>query len=66
MNVIIIPLIDHKKYTVNGHTVYKNEFENWTCSIDLSNTEIQAFLIYEKLIISNSNVRKHTKATYCG
>ncbi|MCC9019559.1 hypothetical protein [Flavobacterium lipolyticum] len=64
MIVHIRPVKDHTKYTVNGHMVYKNEFKNWSCSIDLSATEINAFLLYEKIIINNSRIRKHINATY--
>lgn len=64
MIVHIIPIKDHEKYAVNGYIVYKNEFKNWTCNIDLSIAEIQAFLTYEKVIINNRKIKKHIKATY--
>lgn len=64
MIVYIIPVMDHKKYTVNGHIVYKNRLKNWTCNIDLSAQELKAFLLYEKVIINNSKIKKHLKATY--
>jgi hypothetical protein len=64
MIIQIEPLSDHKKYNVNGHIVYKNEFKIWSCYTDLSDIEIQAFLTYEKIVINNSKIKKHIKATY--
>jgi len=64
MIILIKPLVDGKKYTVNGHIVYKNVFENWACDIDLSDIEVHAFLTYEKVVINNSNIKKHIEATY--
>lgn len=56
--------MDHEKYTVNGHIVYKNRFKIWSCNIDLSAQEVKAFLLYEEVIINNSKIKKHLKATY--
>jgi len=64
MIIQITPLRDHKRYSVNGHIVYKNEFMNWSCHTDLLGIEIQAFLTYEKIVINNSKIKKHIKATY--
>lgn len=64
MSVEIIPIKDHEEYTINGHLVYKDQFNNWTCKQDLSDTELRAFRRYEKLVINNTAFKKHTKATY--
>lgn len=64
--ITIIPITDHERYTVNGHEVYKDQFDNWTCKADLSDKELRAFKRYEKLVIDNKAFKKHTKATYKG
>lgn len=64
MSIIIKPLIDHEKYMVNEHLVYKNRLRNWSCNEDLSDAELQAFKIYEKLIIKNKKIKKHLQAIY--
>ncbi|MRX40381.1 hypothetical protein GJU43_13925 [Flavobacterium sp. LC2016-23] len=66
MNVEIKPITDHEQYTVNGHLVHKDQFNNWTCKQDLSDKELCAFARYEKLVINNDRFKKHTKATYKG
>jgi hypothetical protein len=64
--ITIIPITDHEQYTINGHLVYKDQFNNWTCRVDLSPNELRAFQRYEKLVINNKAFKKHTKATYKG
>lgn len=64
MSVTIIPIKDHEQYEVNGHLVYKDSLNNWTCKHDLSNKELTAFKNYLKLVINNKAFKKHTKATY--
>ncbi|WP_348814097.1 hypothetical protein [Flavobacterium maritimum] len=66
MPVTIIPITDHESYRVNGHVVYRGFLGNWMCNIDLSNKELEAFSLYEELIINNKSIKKHTKATYNG
>lgn len=66
MTVEIIPITDHESYSVNGHTVYKDQFNNWSCNVDLSDKELRAFHNYEKLVINNKAFKTHTKATYNG
>jgi lipopolysaccharide biosynthesis protein len=63
-SVTIEPIVDKEKYRVNGHLVYKNQWSNWSCEQDLSDGELWAFTIYEKLIIKNPKIKKHTKALY--
>lgn len=63
-NVIIEPIVDREKYKVNGHLVYKNRLKNWSCEHDLSAGELLAFGVYEKLIIQNPKIKKHTRALY--
>lgn len=64
VQVTIKPIIDHIKYNVNGHTVYKDSFDNWSCKVDLSTKELAAFKRYEKNVINNPVFTKHTPATY--
>jgi len=64
MSVEIVPVKDHEEYTVNGHLVYKDQFDNWTCKHDLSSDELRAFARYEKIVIKNTRFKKHTRATY--
>lgn len=64
MSVEIIPITDHEAYKVNGHVVYKDSLNNWTCKIALSNKELEAFAVYRESIIENKRVKKHTKSTY--
>jgi hypothetical protein len=64
MSIEIKPIIDHESYEVNGHRVYKDRFNNWTCKVDLSDKEHRAFRRYEKVVINNKAFTKHTKATY--
>ncbi|WP_281237877.1 hypothetical protein [Flavobacterium praedii] len=64
MSVTIQPVKDHEEYTVNGHLVYKDALGNWTCKHDLSNTELNAFRNYEKVVINNKAFKKHTKSVY--
>lgn len=64
MSVTINPVIDHEQYEVNGHLVYKDSLENWSCKHDLSSNELTAFRNYQKLVINNKAFKKHTKATY--
>ncbi|OXB11801.1 hypothetical protein B0A81_00130 [Flavobacterium plurextorum] len=59
MSVKIIPLTDHKQYMVNGHLVYKDVLENWTCHDDLSAKEHEAFGVYETLFIKDSVLKKN-------
>lgn len=66
MSVTITPITDHEQYEVNGHLVYKDQLNNWTCKVDLSNKELIAFDEYEKQVIKNKALKKHTKATYKG
>lgn len=64
MNVTITPVVDHEKYNVNGHIVYKDSQGTWTCKGELSYKELAAFSRYEKLVINNKAFKRHTKATY--
>lgn len=64
MNVEIIPVTDHEQYEVNGHTVFKDGLNNWSCKVNLSEKELRAFKNYEKLVINNKAFKTHTKATY--
>lgn len=66
MSVEIKPLIDHEQYEVNGHIVFKDQLNNWSCNHDLSDSELRAFRRYEKVVINNKAFKKHTKATYKG
>lgn len=51
MNVEIIPITDHEQYEVNGHLVYRDHLNNWSCKQDLSNKELLAFKKYEEVVI---------------
>lgn len=64
MSIIILPLEDHKRYSVNGHAVYKNPNGHWISATEMSSNEWEAFHRYEKLVINNKAFAKHTKATY--
>ena len=64
MSVTINPIIDHEQYEVNGHLVYKDSLENWSCKVDLSSQELMAFRNYEKTVINNPRFKTHTKATF--
>jgi hypothetical protein len=64
MSVQIIPITDHEEYSVNGHLVYKNHLNNWTCKQELTSNEMSAFKNYERLVINNKAFKRHTKATY--
>jgi hypothetical protein len=64
MSIEIKPITDHETYEVNGHQVYKDQFNNWTCKHDLSDKELRAFGRYEKLVINNKRFKTHTRATY--
>jgi len=66
MSISIKPIIDHESYEVNGHLVYKDSLQNWSCNVDLSDKELRAFKSYEKLVINNPKFKKHTSATYKG
>ena len=63
-SVIIEPIVDKEKYKVNGYLIYKNRLKNWTCEHDLSDGELWAFRLYEKFIIKNPKIKRHTKAMY--
>lgn len=63
-SITIEPIVEKEKYKVNGYLVYKNRLRNWTCDQDLSNGELWAFGVYEKLIIENPKIKRHTKAVY--
>ena len=62
--VKITPIIDHKEYNLNGHKVYKDSLNNWSCKVDLSTKELAAFKRYEKQVIKNPAFTTHTVATY--
>jgi len=64
MSVEIIPITDHEQYEVNGHMVYKDHLNNWSCKQDLSNKELQAFKKYEEVVIKNPRIKKHFKSIY--
>jgi hypothetical protein len=64
MSVKIIPVKDHEEYTVNGHLVFKNKWNFWTCDHLLSDTELTAFTNYQTLVIYNKAFTKHITATY--
>jgi hypothetical protein len=51
MSVVIVPVKEFEQYKVNGHLVFKNKLKNWTCDHDLSQQELEAFSIYERLLI---------------
>lgn len=61
MSTITKPIVDHQKYIVNEHLVYRDRLWNWYCKDDLSNKELQAFRLYEKLIIKNSRIKRILK-----
>lgn len=61
MTVEIIPITDHESYSVNGHTVYKDQFNNWSCNVDLSDKELNAFKRYEKVVINNKAFKNTLK-----
>lgn len=62
--ITITPVTDHEEYTLNGHTIYKDHFGNWTCKVELSHKELLAFQLYRKRVIDNKAFKKHTKAVY--
>ena len=67
MNVTIIPIEDHNKYSVNGHTVVFVSDSFWLVPnplASLSRSEKQAFQVYKRLIIDNPRFKKHPKSTY--
>lgn len=66
MGITILPLEDHKRYSVNGHAVYKNDNGHWISATAMSAKEWAAFHCYEKVVIKNKAFKKHTKATYKG
>jgi hypothetical protein len=64
LEIEIIPIIDHEKYTVDGLLVYKDMHGNWTCKVDLTARQMNAFKNYEQQVINNKAFRKHTKSIY--
>ncbi|AOW08719.1 hypothetical protein [Flavobacterium gilvum] len=66
MNITITPLEDHKRYSVNGHAVYKDDKGFYVSATDMNAKEWKAFHRYEKLVIKNKAFKTHTKATYKG
>lgn len=67
MIVTIIPIEDHSKYSVNGHTVVCMSDSLWlvpNAFSSLSRTEKRAFELYKHLIIDNPRFKKHPKSTY--
>lgn len=64
MEITILPLEDHKRYSVNGHAVYKNDNGHWISATHMNTKEWAAFHRYEKLVINNKAFVRHTKATY--
>lgn len=64
MSVKIKPIIDHKSYDINGHTISKDIHGNWNCEQKLSHKELYAFAQYENLVIKNHRFKQHIKATY--
>ncbi len=66
MDITIIPVEDHKTYSVNGHAVYKIDRGFWMSATDMTDKEWKAFHRYEKAVIKNKKFTKHTKAIYKG
>ncbi|MBP4139982.1 hypothetical protein [Flavobacterium geliluteum] len=64
MNITILPLEDHKRYNVNGHTVYKDQNGRWESKTGMSTMEWNAFRNYENTVINNPRFKKHTKSTF--
>lgn len=64
MDITILPLEDHKRYSVNGHAVYKNDKGHYVSATDMTAKEWAAFRNYERLVIKNKAFKTHTKATY--
>lgn len=63
-SIVIEHIVDGERYKVNGYFVYKNKLRNWSCEEDLSDSELGAFDLYEKLIINNPRLKKHIIAVY--
>lgn len=64
VEITVIPLEDHKSYSVNGHAVYKNLKGRYQSATYMTAREWEAFRRYEKLVINNKAFARHTKATY--
>lgn len=67
MTVTIIPIEDHNKYSVNGHTVVFVSDSLWLVPnplSSLSQSEKRAFKVYKQLIIDNPRFKTHPKSTY--
>lgn len=62
--ITIIPLEDHQRYNVNGHTIYKDNSGNYISRTDLSTSENAVFRRYKQIVIDNPRFKTHTKATY--
>lgn len=66
MGVKIKPIADHECYEINGHTMSKDSYGNWSCQSALSSKELAAFNQYENLVIKNKRFKKHISAVYRG
>lgn len=64
MDITILPLEDHKRYSVNGHAVYKADSGYWASATDMTDKEWSAFRRYQKLVINNKAFTKHTKSIF--
>ncbi|MGR3790063.1 hypothetical protein ACUXZJ_11385 [Flavobacterium sp. TN-1] len=64
MSIVIEPKTDHESYLVNGKEVYKNSYNSWIASTELTCQERKAFEIYKQKVIDNPAFKKHTKATF--
>lgn len=67
MNVEIIPIEDHNKYSVNGHIIVQVSDSTWIVPnvfSSLSEIEKRAFTAYIALIIDNPRFKKHPKSTF--
>lgn len=63
MSIQIIPIEKGVSYYVNGKEVFKDSNNEWLCREELTMDERKAFINYKTLIIE-SQIKKHTKATY--
>lgn len=64
MHVVIKPIEDHEKYSINGHIVQKHWMYGWLAAKELSDMELKAFSNYKKVVIENDRFKKHPKSTY--
>ncbi len=62
--IVIIPVIDHESYMINGKQIFKEGNDKYICRTELTHQEQQAWTRYYNQVINNVRFKKHCKATY--